>query len=67
MAESDDALADEANLEIELAEAKEDYRNNLGDNTAKIRLRDAKKALIEARQTRRGEGVTIGGDAVQES
>jgi hypothetical protein len=56
----------EADLEVELAEAKEEYRGNLDDPKAKARLAKAKAKLVEARQARRGAGLTIGGDAIQE-
>lgn len=55
----------EADLEVELAEAKEEYRGNPDDTKAKKRLDKAKRAIVEARSARRGDGVTIGGDAVQ--
>lgn len=57
--------ANEADLEVELAEAKEEYRGNLGDAKAKKRLDKAKRRLVEVRSTRRDAGVTVGGDAVQ--
>lgn len=57
----------EADLEVELAEAKAAYRDNLDDEQAKQRLHEAKQAIIAARQSRRlQEGVTVskpGGDA----
>lgn len=54
----------EETLEAELAEAVEAYRDNLDDPKAKARYTKAKEALVEARQARRGAGVSIGGDAV---
>lgn len=55
----------EADLGVELAEAKEEYRGNLDDSKAKKRLDKAKRAIVDARQERRGDGVSVGGDAVQ--
>lgn len=60
-----DLIDSEAELEDELAEAKAEYRSNLDDEGAKQRLHDAKQAIVEARKARRGDGVTIGGDAVK--
>jgi hypothetical protein len=54
----------EADLGVELAEAKEELRGNPGDDKAKKRLAKAKDAVVKARQERRGSGVSIGGDAV---
>jgi hypothetical protein len=63
-------MTSEADLEVELAEAKEEYRGNLDSDDAKQRLDEAKRSLVEARRVRREEagttGVTIGGDATQE-
>ena len=60
----------EADLAVELAEAKEEYRANLDDPKAKKRLDKAKRAIVETRRARREAagttGVTIGGDATQE-
>jgi hypothetical protein len=69
----------EADLEVELAEAKEEYRGNLDDPKAKARLAKAKAKLVEARRDRRGgSGVvsatasaelpsaSIGGDATSD-
>jgi hypothetical protein len=55
----------EADLGVELAEAKEELRGNPDDDKAKARLRKASEAVVKARQERRGSGVSIGGDAVQ--
>ena len=46
----------EADLEVELAEAKEAYRDNLDDPKAKKRLDKAKRAIVEVRRERRGAG-----------
>lgn len=56
-------MADEAQLEAELAEAKEVYRANTDDEGAKQRLYEAKQAIVQARAARRSAGVTVGGDA----
>jgi hypothetical protein len=60
-------MTSEADLEVELAEAKEEYRGNLDSDDAKQRLDEAKRAIVEARRVRREEagvsGVTVGGDA----
>lgn len=65
--EQADALDAEAKLETKLAEAKAAYRDSPGDGKAKDRLDKAKRALVEARQARRGDALTVGGDAVQTS
>jgi hypothetical protein len=65
--EQADALDKEAKLEAKLLEAKDAYRDNLGDGKAKQRLHKAKADIVEARQARRNSGVTVGGDAVQSS
>jgi hypothetical protein len=63
--EQADALEAEAKLESKLADAKEAYRKNTDDAKAKERLHKVRDDITAARQARRGEGVSIGGDAFQ--
>jgi hypothetical protein len=58
-------VTNEAALESKLADAKQAYRDNPGDEKAKARFRKAADAVVEERQSRRDAGVTIGGDAKQ--
>jgi hypothetical protein len=58
-----EAYETEAKLEGKLADAKAAYRDNPDDAKAKDRLHKVRDDITAARQARRDEGVTIGGDA----
>jgi len=63
--EQADALDREAKLEAKLLEAKAAYRDNTDDPKAKERLHKVRAELVAVRQERRGDSLTIGGDAVK--